>query len=417
VPAAALVATGVYTNSTPIDAYRGAGRPEAILTVERAMDEAARILGVDPVTLRLKNVIRDFPHVTMEDEIIDGGDFAGLLETVAPRSEGYAERLATSRARGRLRGIGVAAYIEAILGDPDEIARLVLDEDGGATLFVGTQSNGQGHESVFSRMVSDATGIPQDLVRIVEGDSDRIAKGGGTGGSRSVTVQGTATRATVSGMLTAFEEFLAREWGVDDVSFADHRFGAPGTNHRLTLAEAAALARSKGRKDLIDRSEKIVLDGRSFPNGVHLAEVEIDPETGGLTLDRYSVVDDFGVLVAPNLVEGQVHGGIAQGFGQAVTEWLVQDDNGQVVTASFMDYGMPRASDLPMFQFAERGIPTRSNPLGIKGCGEAGTVGALGAISNAVRDALAPVGVTRVDMPFTPSRIWTWIEEARHAVS
>jgi carbon-monoxide dehydrogenase large subunit len=417
VPKAALMATGVYTNSVPIDAYRGAGRPEAIMTIERAMDHAARVLGVDPVELRLKNVIRDFPHTTMEGEIIDGGDFAGLLATVAERSAGYAERLAASRAKGRLRGIGVAAYIEAILGDPDEIARLVLDEDGGATLFVGTQSNGQGHESVYSRFVSDSTGIPQDMVRIVEGDSDRIAKGGGTGGSRSVTVQGTATRATVTAMVKAFEEFLADEWEVPEVSFADHRFGAPGTNHRLTLAEAAALARAKGRTDLLDHSEKIELDGRSFPNGVHLAEVEIDPETGGLTLDRYSVVDDFGVLVAPNLVEGQVHGGIAQGFGQAVTEWLVQDGQGQVLAASFMDYGMPRASDLPFIAFAERGIPTRTNPLGMKGCGEAGTVGALGAISNAVRDALAPVGVTRVDMPFTPSRVWTWIEEARHASS
>lgn len=416
-PAAVLLATGVYTNAVPIDAYRGAGRPEAIMTIERAMDHAARVLGVDPVALRLKNVIRDFPHTTMEGEIVDGGDFAGLLETVAERSAGYAARLADSRARGKLRGIGVAAYIEAILGDPDEIARLVLDEDGGATLYVGTQSNGQGHESVYARMVSEATGIPQDRVRIVEGDSDRIAKGGGTGGSRSVTVQGTATRATVTAMISAFETFLATEWGVEGVSFADHRFGSPRTNHRLTLAEAAALARTKGRQDLVDRSEKIVLDGRSFPNGVHLAEVEIDPETGALRLDRYSVVDDFGVLVAPNLVEGQVHGGIAQGYGQAVTEWLVQDEGGQVLTASFMDYGMPRASDLPFIRFAERGIPTRTNPLGMKGCGEAGTVGALGAISNAVRDALAPVGVSRVDMPFTPCRLWTWIEEARHATS
>jgi aerobic carbon-monoxide dehydrogenase large subunit len=417
VPVTALIATGVYTNATPIDAYRGAGRPEAILTIERAIDEAARVLQVDPVELRLKNVIRDFPHKTPDGEIVDGGDFAGLLETVAPRSAGYAERVAASRARGRVRGIGVAAYIEAILGAPDEIARLVLDEDGGATLYVGTQSNGQGHESVYARMVSEATGIAPGMVRIVEGDSDRIAKGGGTGGSRSVTVQGTATRATVSAMIAGFEAFLAKEWGVDGVDFADHRFGAKGTNLRLTLAEAAALARAQGRVDLIDRFERIRLDGRSYPNGVHLAEVEIDPETGGLVLDRYSVVDDFGVLVAPNLVEGQVHGGIAQGYGQAVCEWLVQDADGQVLTGSFMDYAMPRAADLPMFSFAERGIPTRTNPLGMKGCGEAGTVGALGAISNAVRDALAPLGVVRVDMPFTPSRIWTWIEDARHAAA
>jgi carbon-monoxide dehydrogenase large subunit len=415
IPVASLAATGVYTNSVPIDAYRGAGRPEAILTIERAMDQAARVLGLDPVALRLKNVIRDFPATTIEGEVIDGGDFAGLLETMAGQAAGFTDRQAASRAKGLLRGLGLAAYIEAILGDPDETARLTLDEDGGATLYVGTQSNGQGHESVYARMVAEATGIPTDQVRIVEGDSDRIAKGGGTGGSRSVTVQGTATRATVTRMIAAMETFLASEWGVEGVTFDDHRFGAPGTNLRLTLAEAAAMARSRGRPDLVDRSERIMLDGRSFPNGVHLCEVEIDPETGALTLDRYAVVDDFGVLVAPNLVEGQVHGGIAQGLGQAVSEWLVQDDSGQVVTASFMDYGMPRAADLPFIRFAERGIPTRSNPLGMKGCGEAGTVGALGAISNAVRDALAPVGVTHVDMPFTPARIWGWIEEARQA--
>jgi aerobic carbon-monoxide dehydrogenase large subunit len=414
VPVAALLVTGVYTNSVPIDAYRGAGRPEAILTVERAMDQAARALGVDPVALRQRNVIRSFPHQTMENETIDVGDFAGLLDTVASQTTGYADRAAASKAKGRVRGLGLAIYIEAILGDTFETARLTLDEDGGATLFVGTQSNGQGHESVFSRMVAQATGIAQDMVRIVEGDSDRIAKGGGTGGSRSVTTQGTATRATVTAMVAGFEDFLGQEWGLDGVSFDDHRFGAPGTNLRLTLAEAAMLARAKGRTDLIDRAEKITLDGRSFPNGVHVCEVEIDPETGGLVLDRYSVVDDFGVLVAPNLVEGQVHGGIAQGYGQAVTEWLVQDDSGQVITGSFMDYAMPRAGDLPMISFADRGIPTRTNPLGMKGCGEAGTVGALAAISNAVRAALAPLGVERVDMPFTPLRIWQWIEEARH---
>ena len=417
VPMASLAAIGVYTNSVPIDAYRGAGRPEAILTVERAMDEAARVLRTDPVALRQKNAIRRFPHMTVAGESIDVGDFAGLLDVAALSADvtGFAARAAQTEGAGRVRGLGIASYIEAILGDDAETARLVLNDDGGATLFVGTQSNGQGHESVYARMVADATGIDAAEVRIVEGDSDRIAKGGGTGGSRSVTVQGAATHATVTAMLTGLQDFLAAEWGIDDVAFDGHRFGAPTTNLRLTLPEAAALARARGRIDLIDRSERITLDGRSFPNGVHIAEVEIDPETGALRLDRYTVVDDFGVLVAPNLVEGQVHGGIAQGFGQAVTEWLVQDKDGQVLTGSFMDYGMPRADDLPMISFAERGIPTRTNPLGMKGCGEAGTVGALAAISNAVRDALAPLGVTRADMPFTPSRLWTLIEEARHA--
>ena len=211
--------------------------------------------------------------------------------------------------------------------------------------------------------------------------------------------------------------FLEQEWGVEGVSFSDHSFGAPGSNLRLTLAEAAALAREKGRTDLLDRSEKITLDGRSFPNGVHLCEVEIDPETGALRLDRYTVADDFGVLIAPNLVEGQVHGGIAQGFGQAVTEAAHYDETGQLLTASFMDYGMPRANDLPMIRFVTESVPTTTNPLGMKGCGEAGTVGALGAISNAVRDALAPQGVTDIDMPFTPIRIWNWLQEAQNGAS
>lgn len=418
VPVACLRAEGVYTNTTPVDAYRGAGRPEAILTLERVIDEAARALGADPLDLRRHNVIRDFPHETVSGEVIDNADFARVITHAAADADvaGFAARRAASAEKGLLRGLGIAAYVEAILGDPDETARLVLDADGGATLYVGTQSNGQGHETVYARMVEGQTGIPAAMVRIVQGDSDRIPRGGGTGGSRSVTVQGTATRATVQAMVAGFCEFLSGEWGVE-VDFTELTFGATGRNERLTLAEAAAEARARGRTDLLDRSETIVLDGRSFPNGCHIAEVEIDPETGALRLDRYAVVDDFGTLVAPDLVRGQVHGGIAQGFGQAVTEWGRFDDAGQLLTASFMDYGMPRADDLPFVRFDVAPVPTRTNPLGMKGCGEAGTVGALGAMSNAVRDALAPAGVTRVDMPFTPDRLWHWITEARAAAS
>ena len=419
IPKAYLGAVGVYTNTTPVDAYRGAGRPEAILTIERVMDQAARQLGADPFDLRARNFIRDFPYKTATGETIDCGDFDRVMARAKAEADlpGWPARKAASEARGMLRGLGLAVYVESILGDARETARVVLDADGGATLYVGTQSNGQGHESVYARMVAAATGIDAGLVRIVEGDSDLIARGGGTGGSRSVTVQGTATRATLIALVDAMGNFLEQEWGVEGVSFSDHSFGAPGSNLRLTLAEAAALAREKGRTDLLDRSEKITLDGRSFPNGVHLCEVEIDPETGALRLDRYTVADDFGVLIAPNLVEGQVHGGIAQGFGQAVTEAAHYDETGQLLTASFMDYGMPRANDLPMIRFVTESVPTTTNPLGMKGCGEAGTVGALGAISNAVRDALAPQGVTDIDMPFTPIRIWNWLQEAQNGAS
>ncbi|MCU0802476.1 MAG: xanthine dehydrogenase family protein molybdopterin-binding subunit, partial [Rhodobacteraceae bacterium] len=307
IPNAAMRAVGVYTNTCPVDAYRGAGRPEAILTIERMMDHAARVLGADPFTLRSQNFIRSFPYTTATDEVIDVGDFDRVLARARAEADvaGFAARKARSAAKGLLRGQGLGIYIEAILGDPDETARITLDSDGGATLYVGTQSNGQGHETVFPRLLAAQTGIPEDQIRMVQGDSDRIAKGGGTGGSRSVTVQSTATRATAIAMIDGLVDFLNAEWGVQDVAFADHAFGAPGTNHRLTMLEAAALARAKGRVDLLDVAQTTEIAGRSYPNGVHICEVEIDPDTGALTMDCYTVVDDFGNLVAPALVMGQ----------------------------------------------------------------------------------------------------------------
>ena len=406
---------GVFTNTAPVDAYRGAGRPEAILTIERVMDEAARVLGADPVDLRRRNFIRGFPYTTATGEVIDVGDFDRVLSRAVADADlaGFPARRAASAAAGRLRGIGIATYIESILGDANETARLTLDGAGAATLYVGTQSNGQGHETVYARMVAASTGLDEDRIRIVQGDSDLIARGGGTGGSRSVTVQGTAIRALVGKITDSFIPFLEAELGVDGVTFSDQTFGAAGSNLRLTLAEAADLARQTGRGDLLDQSASIRLDGRSFPNGAHICEVEVDPETGAITMDRYTVVDDFGTLIAPELAIGQVHGGVAQGFGQAVMENGVHDATGQLLTATFMDYALPRAGDLPFIRFASEPVPSIMNPLGMKGCGEAGTVGSLGAVSNAVRDALAQAGVTRVDMPFTPSRVWGWLQDAK----
>lgn len=409
-----LGARGVYTNTTPVDAYRGAGRPEAIYTIERVMDHAARVLGVDPFDLRARNFVTDFPYATPTGEVYDVGDFHGVLNRLRMEADvdGYASRRAASAAKGMLRGLGLGVYIESILGDPEETARLTLDGDGGATLYVGTQSNGQGHETVYAMMVAAQTGLDAASIRIVEGDSDRIATGGGTGGSRSVTVQGTAIKATVGHMIAGFSAFLEGELGLQAVAFVDATFGAAGSNLRLTLIEAGELARQRGRADLLDIAQTTEIDGKSFPNGAHLAEVEIDPDTGAIRLARYWVVDDFGVLIAPKLVEGQIHGGVAQGFGQAVMENAVFDDNGQLMSGSFMDYAMPRAADFPMIGFATHSVPTKRNPLGMKGCGEAGTVGALGAISNAVLDALAARGVRHIDMPFTPNRVWAWLQEA-----
>jgi carbon-monoxide dehydrogenase large subunit len=269
----------------------------------------------------------------------------------------------------------------------------------------------------YAQFLADQTGIPADRITVVQGDSDRIATGGGTGGSRSVTVQNTATLAAVEVIRDAFTAFLAEQEGVDAaaIRFDDERFRINGSNLTPTMLEVADLARAAGRGDLLRHSANITLDNRSFPNGAHVAEVEIDPATGVVTVDRYTVVDDFGNLINPMLAEGQVHGGVAQGIGQALTERAVFDADGQLLSASFMDYAMPRADDLPMIGFATECTPSLYNPMGMKGCGEAGTVGALAAISNAVMDALQDVGVTQIDMPFTPHRVWQAISAAQGA--
>lgn len=412
IPAAWMNTRGHFTNTTQVDAYRGAGRPEAILALERSMDNAARALGVDPFALRRLNFIPParFPYTTVAGETYDVGDFARLLDRAEQACDraGFAARKAASRARGRLRGLGLCYYIEAILGDPSEAVTISFEEDGTVTMLVGTQSNGQGHETVYATFLSDQTGIPVEAIRVVQGDSDRIAWGGGTGGSRSVTVQANVTLVAVGRMVSAFAEFLAGEMGVSpqDVSFDDVTFSAPGSNLRPTLLEAARMARAAGRSDLLRFSEKATLPARSYPNGAHVAEVEIDPDTGLVRLERYTVVDDFGNLINPMLAMGQVHGGVAQGAGQVLSERVVHDAAGQLITASFMDYALPRADDLPMIEVAFEPVPSRNNPMGMKGCGEAGTVGALAAVANAVQDALWERGVRAAQMPFTPLRVW-----------
>jgi carbon-monoxide dehydrogenase large subunit len=409
---------GYYTNTVQVDAYRGAGRPEAIYVLERLMDRAARELGVDPWELRRINFIKpdQFPYTTATGELYDVGDFARLLTRVGEEGDraGFAARRAADAKRGLLRGHGLCYYIESILGDPSEAAKVVFEEDGSVTIYVGTQSNGQGHETVYAQFLSDQTGIPAEQIRVVQGDSDLIQKGGGTGGSRSVTTQNTATLATVAKITEVFTAFLAEELGVDagDITFDDERFRAEGSNVTPTMLEVAEMARAKGRDDLLSHHERANLPGRSYPNGAHVAEVVIDPETGVVMLDRYTVVDDFGNLINPMLAEGQVHGGVAQGIGQAVQERVVYDEDGQLLTATFMDYAMPRAADLPMISFTSEPVPSTANAMGMKGCGEAGTVGALAAVSNAVQDALWERGVRQADMPFTPHRVWEMLQGA-----
>ncbi|RBW56247.1 xanthine dehydrogenase family protein molybdopterin-binding subunit [Ruegeria sp. A3M17] len=401
---------GFYTNTTQVDAYRGAGRPEAIYVLERVMDRAARHLGVDPWELRRRNFIRpeNFPYKTATGEIYDVGDFDMVLSRADIQTQGFATRKTADAERGLIRGRGLCYYIESILGDPSENAKVEFCEDGTVNLYVGTQSNGQGHETVYAQFLSDQTGVPMDQINVVQGDSDQLPHGGGTGGSRSVTVQSTATLATIDVMIAAFTPYLADKMGVEesDVRFDHETFRAPGSNLTPTLSEAAEMARADGRADLLSHEASANLDARSYPNGAHVAEVVIDSYTGETWVDQYTIVDDFGNLINPMLAEGQVHGGVVQGIGQALTECVVHDAQGQLLTASLMDYALPRAAEIPMIKFTSAPVPSTSNPMGMKGCGEAGTVGALAAVANAVQDALWDHGVRQADMPFTPHKVW-----------
>ncbi len=415
----ALRCQAFYTSTVQIDAYRGAGRPEAIFALERSMDNAARQLGVDAYDLRRKSFIRpeQFPYETAISDTYDVGEFDALLTAAEENADraGFAERKAASAAAGKLRGSGLCYYIESILGDKKENSRVVFEDDGTVSLYVGTQSNGQGHETVYASFLSDHSGIPVEAIRIVQGDSDLIATGGGTGGSRSVTMQSGATLQTVGVLKEKFSAYLGEKFDAEGVDFDDERFRIPGSNETPSMLEVAEMAREDGRSDLLDVQETFRLSDRSFPNGAHIAEIEIDPETGQVTVDRYSVTDDFGNMINPMLAEGQVHGGVAQGVGQALCEHVVYDADGQLLTATFMDYGMPRAGDLPMINFDTRPVPSTYNPMGMKGCGEAGTVGALAAIANAVADALEGQGVDDIQMPYTPSRVWAALNKAKIA--
>ena len=407
-----LSVSGIFTNTSPTDAYRGAGRAEASYVLERMMDYAARELGVDPWELRRRNFIQpsQFPYTSSTGETYDPADYGRVLkkaEEIADR-RGFATRKAASAAKGRLRGMGLSYYIMNAIGSSVVSTRLVFLEDGTVTLSVPSQSSGQGHESVFANFLSDQTGIAADRIWIIQGDTDHSGKGGGTGGSSSTTIVGNATLATVKKTVEAFQPFIAEHMQVetDHVEFDGHRFRAPESNLTPTLLEAADLARACSRTDLLTQEGIGRIETWAFPNGAHVAEVEVDPETGRVTMERYSVVDDFGNLINPLLVEGQVHGGSTQGIGQALMENAVFDEDGQLLSASFLDYALPRADDLPMFSFANEPVPSTANDMGIKGCGEAGTVGAISATANAVADALWEKGVRHLDIPCTPHRVW-----------
>jgi len=404
---------GVFTNTTQFDAYRGAGRPEAIYVLERAMDHAARILKIDPLELRNRNFIpvHKFPYKTVTGELYDVGEFSKILSRAETEADfvNFKARKARSKLGGKIRGVGICYYIESILGDPSETARVEFTDTQNVNLYVGTQSNGQGHETVYRQILHENTGIPINDINIVQGDSDLIPTGGGTGGSRSVTTQGTATKATAAKAIKQFELFLAKHLGLKEISFDAGAFRSDSSNMVMTLTKAADLARKLNRQDLLIVSQTTTLPGRSYPNGCHICEVEIDISTGTTEVVKYTVVDDLGLLINPMLARGQVHGGVVQGIGQAINEHVVYDENGQLLTATFMDYSLPRADNIPLIEFHSEPVPSTANPLGMKGCGEAGTVGTLSAVANAVQDALWEYGIHQVDMPFTPIRVWSWL--------
>ncbi|MBM3569467.1 MAG: xanthine dehydrogenase family protein molybdopterin-binding subunit [Alphaproteobacteria bacterium] len=411
--------TGVFTNTTPVDAYRGAGRPEANYLVERLIDQAAHEMKIDRAELRRRNYIRhaQFPYKTAMGLTYDSGNFRENLDEALKRSDlaGFEARRAEARKRGRLRGIGFASYVEIAGGGPMEQSKLTFEEDGYVTLTIGTQSNGQGHETAYAQILTDKLGVPFDRIRVRQGDGHALPDGGGTGGSRSALRGGGAIIDTVAKVVEKGKPLAAEvlEAAAADIVFEHGQFKIAGTDRAIGVIELARRARAKGGEGL----DSLAVHNNAphaFPNGCHVCEVEIDPETGVPAVVAYTVVDDFGEVVNPLLVEGQVHGGVAQGLGQALLEHCVYDQqSGQILTGSPMDYALPRADDFPDIAFSRTVDPCRTNPLGIKGCGEAGAVGAPPATVNAVVDALAHLGVRHVDMPVTAEKLWRVIRAAK----
>lgn len=424
IPCASVRVRGVFTHTAPVDAYRGAGRPEAAYVIERLVEEAARVTGLSSVEIRRRNFIpaAAMPYKTALGQTYDSGDFNQTL-TEALRLgdlDGFEARRAASAAKGKLRGIGLSSYIEACAGGSPEDARLVMDEAGKLTILIGTQSNGQGHATAYGQLAADALGLDIAEVTMVQGDTDRIRTGGGTGGSRSVPIGGVAVTRAAEALIEKGKRLAAHllEAATADVEFAEGRFTIVGTDRSVGLTEVAAKAKAgqvpDGETPELDGDGRFKPPAATFPNGTHIVELEVDPDTGGVTLERYIVVDDFGAVVNPLMLAGQVHGGIAQGAGQALIEEAAYDpESGQLLTGSFMDYGMPRADLLPQIEFHLKNVPCTTNPLGIKGAGEAGAIGAPPAVINGLIDALRPYGITHIDMPATPHKIWRAIQAAQ----
>jgi carbon-monoxide dehydrogenase large subunit len=406
---------GVFTNTMPVDAYRGAGRPEANYLVERLVDAAAHELKIDRIELRRRNMVPPsaMPHSTPVGKTYDSGDFQVVMDAALKKMDypGFASRRASAAARGKRRGLGLAYYLEATGGDPTERAEIRFADDGFVDVYVGTQSTGQGHETAYVQLTANRLGIDGEKIRIRQGDTDSIPVGGGTGGARSLYSEGQAIVKTANSVIEKGKQAAAETLEAALAAFVDGNFSIVGTDRAIDIISLAAAQRKKvaaGQQAVtLDTAEIAAIDDHTFPNGCHMAEVEIDPETGVTTVVRYVVCDDFGTTVNPLIVRGQVAGGVAQGMGQAILEHTVFDpDSGQLLSGSFMDYALPRADDLPDVEVDLLEIPCATNPLGVKGAGEAGAVGSPPALINAIIDALSVDGITSIDMPATPERVW-----------
>ncbi len=414
---------GVFTNTVPVDAYRGAGRPESNYLVERLIDAAAAEIGMDRIALRKLNMVQPaaMPYRSAMGQVYDSGEFERVLDAALAKMDwaGFPARKAASAARGRQRGIGMAYYLEATGGAPTERAEIRFADDGFVDVYVGTQSTGQGHETAYVMVTADQLGIDGDKIRIRQGDTDSIPTGGGTGGARSLYSEGQAILATAATVIERGKQAAseALEAAVADIEFSDGHFGVVGTDRRMDILSLATAQRERKARGedvtTLDAAEIAQIESHTFPNGCHMAEVEIDPETGMVAVVRYIVCDDVGKAVNPMIVRGQVHGGVAQGYGQAVLEHTAYDpDSGQLLAGSLMDYALPRASDLPDIEVDLIEVPCSTNPLGVKGAGEAGAVGSPPAMINAIVDALASAGVTAIDMPATPEKVWRALQKA-----
>jgi aerobic carbon-monoxide dehydrogenase large subunit len=419
VPAVHGVARAVFTNTVPLHPYRGAGRPEATYLIERLLDHAARVIAIDPIEIRRRNFIpaAAMPYKTQTGTTYDSGDFAHVMDECLKLADwnGFAKRAAESKRNGKLRGRGIAYFLEEAAAFNERMV-LRFDPSGTLTIVAGTHSHGQGHHTVYAQMVSDWLGVPIESIRFVQGDTNEVPFGRGTYGSRSMHVGGNALRRAADAVIEKAKPMAAMmlEAAPGDIEFKDGRFRIVGTDRALPLAD---VAKAFYRPVMLPPQFDVGLEGSgtfaaeppNYPNGCHVCEVEIDPETGLVTLARYVAVDDVGKVINHLLCEGQIHGGVAQGVGQALMEAIAFDAGGQLLTGSFQDYAMPRADDFPALVSELAEVPARTNPLGVKGAGEAGATGAPPAVISAILDALRPFGVEHIDMPATPNRVWTAI--------